>query len=280
MNYYLKVLQNYATFSGRARRSEYWYFTLFNFIIAIVVGFVNVLTKMPISTIYYLAVLIPTIAVGVRRMHDVGKSGWFILIPIYNLILACTDGINGDNEYGADPKMFQEMKVFDIFTKLKTKTMKKSMIVLGMLVMAVAGITLAIINENEKTEAAEKALEKAIEGAEEFKQEVKKTSDEAAKSHDDLAVLYGTMTKLQAEQNEAGRKSGVIMETSPIEIISYQDIWGYNHTLSNSPKEIKRFLTAQDDDILFHTLHGVHSIHDLLGKEVKVGDSVFTVVKH
>ena len=124
MNYYLKVLQNYATFSGRARRSEYWYFTLFNFIIAIVVGFVNVLTKMPISTIYYLAVLIPTIAVGVRRMHDVGKSGWFILIPIYNLILACTDGINGDNEYGADPKMFQEMKVFDIFTKLKTKTMK------------------------------------------------------------------------------------------------------------------------------------------------------------
>jgi uncharacterized membrane protein YhaH (DUF805 family) len=105
MNYYLKVLQNYATFSGRARRSEYWYFFLFNVIIAFVLGFVGGLTKMPIiSTIYTLAVLIPGIAVGVRRMHDVGKSGWFLLIPIYNLILACTDGVKGDNEYGADPK--------------------------------------------------------------------------------------------------------------------------------------------------------------------------------
>jgi len=57
-----------------------------------------------ISTIYSLAILIPAIAVGVRRMHDVGKSGWFLLIPIYNLILACTDDVKGDNEYGADPK--------------------------------------------------------------------------------------------------------------------------------------------------------------------------------
>ena len=48
------------------------------------------------------------IPVGVRRMHDVGKSGWFILVPIYNLILACTDGENGDNEYGADPKAEEE----------------------------------------------------------------------------------------------------------------------------------------------------------------------------
>jgi uncharacterized membrane protein YhaH (DUF805 family) len=52
-----------------------------------------------------LAIFIPSIAVGVRRMHDVGKSGWFLLIPIYNLILACTDGVQGDNEYGADPKV-------------------------------------------------------------------------------------------------------------------------------------------------------------------------------
>ena len=100
MNYYLKVLQNYATFSGRARRSECWYFFLFNVIIAFVLGFVGGI----ISTIYPLAVLIPGIAVGVRRMHDVGKSGWFLLIPIYNLILACTEGVKGDNEYGADPK--------------------------------------------------------------------------------------------------------------------------------------------------------------------------------
>jgi uncharacterized membrane protein YhaH (DUF805 family) len=105
MNYYLKVLQNYATFSGRARRSEYWYFVLFNAIISIGLGFVSGLMQVPqLVNIYSFAVLIPSIAVGVRRMHDVGKSGWFLLIPIYNLILACTDGINGDNEYGADPK--------------------------------------------------------------------------------------------------------------------------------------------------------------------------------
>jgi uncharacterized membrane protein YhaH (DUF805 family) len=101
MNYYLKVIQNYATFSGRARRSEYWYFSLFHIIITFVLAFVGVQS---ISTIYSLALVIPTISVGVRRMHDVGKSGWFLLIPIYNLILACTDGVNGDNEYGADPK--------------------------------------------------------------------------------------------------------------------------------------------------------------------------------
>lgn len=105
MNYYLKVLQNYATFSGRARRSEYWYFFLFNIIISFVLSFVGGLSNTSIiSLIYALAVFIPSIAVGIRRMHDVGKSGWFLLIPIYNLILACTDGVKDENEYGADPK--------------------------------------------------------------------------------------------------------------------------------------------------------------------------------
>jgi len=105
MNYYLKVLQNYATFSGRARRSEYWYFFLFNLFIAFVLGFVGGMMQSTIlSNIYSIAVLIPGIAVGVRRMHDVGKSGWFLLIPIYNLILACTEGTKGENEYGPDPK--------------------------------------------------------------------------------------------------------------------------------------------------------------------------------
>ena len=105
MNYYLKVLQNYATFGGRARRSEYWYFILFNTIISFGLGFVAGLMQVNwIYNIYTLAVLIPSIAVAVRRMHDVGKSGWFALVPIYNLILACTNGVQGDNEYGADPK--------------------------------------------------------------------------------------------------------------------------------------------------------------------------------
>ncbi len=105
MNYYFKVLQNYAAFSGRARRSEFWYFFLFNVIIAFVLGVVGGLMETKIlSNIYSLAVLIPGIAVGVRRMYDVGKSGWFILIPIYNPILALTEGEKGENQYGADPK--------------------------------------------------------------------------------------------------------------------------------------------------------------------------------
>ena len=105
MNYYLKVLQNYATFGGRARRSEYWYFILFNVIISFGLGSVGGLMQVNwIYNIYTLAVLIQSIAVAVRRMHDVGKSGWFALVPIYNLILACTNGVQGDNEYGADPK--------------------------------------------------------------------------------------------------------------------------------------------------------------------------------
>jgi uncharacterized membrane protein YhaH (DUF805 family) len=105
MNYYLNVWKNFANFSGRARRSEYWYFVLFNAIIYIIVTQVGTLIDFYfLGAIYYLVVLIPTLAVGVRRMHDVGKSGWFLLIPIYNLILAVSAGDNGANKYGADPK--------------------------------------------------------------------------------------------------------------------------------------------------------------------------------
>lgn len=111
MNYYLSVLKHYAEFSGRARRAEYWYFFLFNFIIAFGLGFIegimeiaSVTDESVLSGLYQLAVLIPSIAVGVRRMHDVNKSGWFLLIPIYNLILAVTKGTKGDNKYGSDPK--------------------------------------------------------------------------------------------------------------------------------------------------------------------------------
>ena len=79
MQYYFKVLQNYAVFTGRASRAEYWYFVLFNLIFSFVIGFIGGMLKVPIlGTIYSLAVLIPGIAVGVRRMHDVDKSGWFL----------------------------------------------------------------------------------------------------------------------------------------------------------------------------------------------------------
>ena len=105
MNYYFKVLKNYATFSGRARRKEYWMFVLFNTIFAFVFGFVCGLIGFPdLAQLYTLAILLPSIAVGVRRMHDVGKSGWFLLIPIYNFILAVSEGEKGENQYGTNPK--------------------------------------------------------------------------------------------------------------------------------------------------------------------------------
>ena len=112
MEWYLKVLKNYYKFEGRARRKEYWMFVLFNLIVSIVLGIVDtaVGTGIPgtdsgiIGTIYSLVVLLPSLAVAVRRMHDVGKSGWFILIPIYNFILSVSEGDTGSNEYGPDPK--------------------------------------------------------------------------------------------------------------------------------------------------------------------------------
>lgn len=111
MNWYLKCLKQYADFNGRARRKEYWMFVLFNSLIGFAIGIVDGITGISegasvgyLGIIYNLAMLIPNIAVGVRRMHDVGKSGWFILFPIYNLILALTGGDNGSNKYGPDPK--------------------------------------------------------------------------------------------------------------------------------------------------------------------------------
>ncbi|MCK4904829.1 DUF805 domain-containing protein [bacterium] len=111
MNWYIAVLKKYAVFSGRARREEYWMFFLFNVIISFILGIIKGITGMSmVSTIYSLAVLIPGIAVGVRRMHDVGKNGWFLLIPIYSLILAVTEGNKGDNQYGSDPKAEQKVE--------------------------------------------------------------------------------------------------------------------------------------------------------------------------
>ena len=105
------VLQKYAVFTGRARRKEYWMFFLFNMIASFLVGIISGIMMGTgstdfdlLGTLYSVAVLLPSIAVGVRRMHDVGKSGWFLLIPIYNFILAVTDGEKGENQYGADPK--------------------------------------------------------------------------------------------------------------------------------------------------------------------------------
>ncbi len=117
MNYYKKVLQNYANFTGRARRSEYWYFALFNFLITLGCLIVDTVlgTRYAdvgvVQFLYGLAVLIPSLAVGVRRLHDVGKSGWFffiVLIPIVGaiwlLVLFATNSHAGENQYGPNPK--------------------------------------------------------------------------------------------------------------------------------------------------------------------------------
>lgn len=108
MNHYVEVLKKYAVFSGRASRAEYWYFVLINFVISFLIGFISRLVGLAdssgqsiLSNIYSLAVLVPSIAVGVRRLHDVGKSGWFLLIPFYNLYLLIIAGTAGDNKYGA-----------------------------------------------------------------------------------------------------------------------------------------------------------------------------------
>ena len=119
MNWYLKVLKNYAVFSGRARRKEYWMFVLFNLIfIAVAIILDNILGTAYENvgyglfyTLYALAVLIPSLAVAVRRLHDTERSGWFILIGlipivggIWLLVLLCLAGTAGENKYGADPK--------------------------------------------------------------------------------------------------------------------------------------------------------------------------------
>jgi uncharacterized membrane protein YhaH (DUF805 family) len=100
------VLAKYADFSGRARRSEYWYFFLAVFL-GYIVAIILISIAKPfffLAVIYYLGIIVPGLAVGVRRMHDTGKSGWFLLIPIYSLVLAVTDSDAADNQYGPNPK--------------------------------------------------------------------------------------------------------------------------------------------------------------------------------
>ncbi len=122
VEYYLKVVKNYAGFTGRARRKEFWMFAVGNIIICMAVMIVGgilaaiihpavMMVFSGILMLYSLAILIPSLAVTVRRLHDTNKSGWYYfvsLIPliggIWLLILLCTPGNEGDNQYGPDPK--------------------------------------------------------------------------------------------------------------------------------------------------------------------------------
>lgn len=101
-NWFLEPLRKYATFTGRARRKEYWYFVLFCMLINIALAVVGVSI---VSDVFSLAVFIPSIAVGVRRMHDTGRSGWWLLLPIVNIVFLAQNGQPGPNEHGADPKI-------------------------------------------------------------------------------------------------------------------------------------------------------------------------------
>ena len=129
MNWYLKVLKQYAEFNGRARRKEYWMFVLFNILISIglfiFVGIGAVSGSTTIVSIFYglytlysLAILLPGIAVTVRRLHDINKSGAYFFIvfipligPIWLLVLMATEGTQGENQYGPDPKGGNEIEL-------------------------------------------------------------------------------------------------------------------------------------------------------------------------
>ena len=113
MEYYKKVLSNYAVFSGRARRKELWMFVLFNIIITIILSIVSQMIGMDgiLDGLYGLAVLVPSLAVGARRLHDTGKSAWWLLlclVPIIGwiilIIFYVLDSQPGANEYGPNPK--------------------------------------------------------------------------------------------------------------------------------------------------------------------------------
>ena len=126
INWYLKVVRdNYLNFNGRARRSEYWYFILFNLIVSIVLNVIDYFIGMDIlGAIYSLAVFLPGLAVLVRRLHDINKSGWYffiVLIPlagiIWLLVLLCTEGDHGPNQYGSDPKNQYDNDINEIGTQ-------------------------------------------------------------------------------------------------------------------------------------------------------------------
>lgn len=124
-NWYKKVVfDNYANFKGRARCAEFWYFVLFNIIFAISAYLIDTFLNLnfepgaggPFYLLYILGVFVPGLAVTVRRLHDLNKSGWYfllVLIPliggIWFLVLLSSEGTRGNNSYGLDPKQNQNI---------------------------------------------------------------------------------------------------------------------------------------------------------------------------
>ncbi|MCC4833759.1 DUF805 domain-containing protein [Shewanella sp. 10N.7] len=122
MNWYIKVLKNYINFKDRARRKEYWFFVLFNLIAGIVLALIDNMTGTLtpetgyglLSGFYSLLVFLPGLGVTVRRLHDTGRTGWWILIGLIPLIGALvllyffvSDSEQETNQYGPNPKGFE-----------------------------------------------------------------------------------------------------------------------------------------------------------------------------
>ena len=112
MNWYIKCLKQYVDFSGRASRTEFWMFALFNFLISLVLAIIDVVVGLGfLQPIYALAVLLPALAVSVRRLHDTGRAGWWLLLillpligPIILIVFWVQDSNPGDNGFGPNPK--------------------------------------------------------------------------------------------------------------------------------------------------------------------------------
>jgi uncharacterized membrane protein YhaH (DUF805 family) len=118
LSWFIEALRKYAVFSGRSRRKEYWFFVLFVVIISIVLSIIDGLIGTSrstgvglLSTIFSLAILIPNISVSVRRLHDIDRTGWWILISlvplvgwIVLLVFNVQDSTPGTNRYGPNPK--------------------------------------------------------------------------------------------------------------------------------------------------------------------------------
>ena len=117
MKWFLKVLQQYSDFDGRARRKEFWIFMLFNWMFGAVASTLDIVLGFSwgyfflLNGLYSIVLLIPSLAVAVRRLHDIGKSGWMLLIllipvvgGIWMLVLLLREGNSFENEYGPNPK--------------------------------------------------------------------------------------------------------------------------------------------------------------------------------